>query len=61
MAHAWASSTLQGTARQLGGLSNFGQKYGINLLPAAPITQLPLMSFICASVINHDITKVMGH
>jgi hypothetical protein len=20
-----------------------------------------LMSFICASVINHDITKVMGH
>jgi hypothetical protein len=26
-----------------------------------PGTPLPLMSFICASVINHDITKVMGH
>jgi hypothetical protein len=24
-------------------------------------TALALMSFICASVINHDITKVMGH
>jgi hypothetical protein len=25
------------------------------------IAQGELMSFICASVINHDITKVMGH
>jgi hypothetical protein len=40
----------------------------INLLqknPTCTISQSPyqhhLMSFICASVINHDITKVMGH
>jgi hypothetical protein len=25
------------------------------------LDQVVLMSFICASVINHDITKVMGH
>jgi hypothetical protein len=33
------------------------------LLPQAVITlnMLRIMSFICASVINHDITKVMGH
>jgi hypothetical protein len=35
MAHAWASSKLQGTARYLGWLSNFGQKYGIELFPMA--------------------------
>jgi hypothetical protein len=39
MAHAWASSTLQGTARYLGQLSNFGQKYGIDLFLKAPINQ----------------------
>jgi hypothetical protein len=39
MAHAWASSTLQGTAMYLGRLSIFGQKYGIELFPKAPITQ----------------------
>jgi hypothetical protein len=41
MAHAWDSSTLQGTASYLSGLSNFGQKYGIELFPKAPITQPP--------------------
>jgi hypothetical protein len=41
MAHAWESSTLQETARHLGRLSNFGQKYSIDLFPAAPITQPP--------------------
>jgi hypothetical protein len=41
MAHAWASSTLQGTARYLDQLSNFRQKYVIDLFPKAPITQLP--------------------
>jgi hypothetical protein len=28
---------------------------------AKEIADMKLMSFICASVINHDITKVMGH
>jgi hypothetical protein len=46
MAHAWASSTLQGTARYLGRLSNFGQKYGIDLFPKAPITQPPRSAVI---------------
>jgi hypothetical protein len=46
MAHAWASSTLQGTARYLGRLSNFGQKYGIDLFPKAPTTQPPRSAFI---------------
>jgi hypothetical protein len=39
MAHNWAYSTLQGTERYLGRLSNFGQKYGIKLFPKASITQ----------------------
>jgi hypothetical protein len=46
MAHAWASSTLQGTARYLGRLSNFGQKYGINLFSKAPINQPPRSAVI---------------
>jgi hypothetical protein len=46
MAHTWASSTLQGTARYLGRLSNFGQKYGIDLFPKAPITQPPRSAVI---------------
>jgi hypothetical protein len=46
MTHAWASSTLQGTARHLGWLSNFGPKYGIDLFPAAPITQPPRSAVI---------------
>jgi hypothetical protein len=46
MAHAWDSSTLQGTARYLGQLSNFGQKYGINLFPKALITQPPQSAVI---------------
>jgi hypothetical protein len=41
MAHAWALSTLQGTTRYLGRLSNFGQRYGIELFPKSPITQPP--------------------
>jgi hypothetical protein len=41
MAHAWASSTFQGTARYVGRLSNFGHKYGIDLFPKARITQPP--------------------
>jgi hypothetical protein len=41
MAHAWASSTLQGTARYLDRLKKFGQKYGIELFPKAPLTQPP--------------------
>jgi hypothetical protein len=41
VAHAWVSSTLQGVARHLGWLRHFGHKYGINLFPAAPITQPP--------------------
>jgi hypothetical protein len=32
----------------------------IKLIPHEIIDQYNLMSFICASVINHDITKVMG-
>jgi hypothetical protein len=46
MAHTWASSTLQGTARYLGRLSNLGQKYGIELSPKAPITQPPRSAVI---------------
>jgi hypothetical protein len=46
MAHAWASSTLQGTARHLGRLSNFGQKYGVDLSPKPPITQPPRSAVI---------------
>jgi hypothetical protein len=45
MAHAWAS-TLQGTARYLGLLSNFGQKYCIEIFPKAPITQPPRSAVI---------------
>jgi hypothetical protein len=41
MAHPWASPTLQGTERHLRRLSNFGQKYGIDLFLAALITQPP--------------------
>jgi hypothetical protein len=47
MAHAWASSsTLQGTSRYLGRLSNFGQRYGIDLFPKAPITHPPWLVVI---------------
>jgi hypothetical protein len=46
MAHAWASSTLQGTARCLDWLSNFRQKYGVNFFPKAPITQPPRSAVI---------------
>jgi hypothetical protein len=46
MAHAWDSSTLQGTARYLVRLSNFGQKYGIELFTKAPITQPPRSAVI---------------
>jgi hypothetical protein len=46
MAHAWASSNLQGTARYLGRLINFGHKYGIKLPPKAPITQPPRSAVI---------------
>jgi hypothetical protein len=46
MAHAWASSTLQGT--DLGRLSNFGQKYGIEIFRKAPITQPPRSAIIPA-------------
>jgi hypothetical protein len=46
MAHAWASSTFQGTARYLGRLSNFEEKYGIDLFPKAPITQPPRLAVI---------------
>jgi hypothetical protein len=46
MAHAWDSLKLQGTARYLGRLSNFGQKYGIELSPKAPITQHPRSAII---------------
>jgi hypothetical protein len=46
MTHAWALSNLQGTARYLGRLSNFGQKYGIELFPKAPITQSPRLAVI---------------
>jgi hypothetical protein len=30
-------------------------------LPSIYVLRRKVMSFICASVINHDITKVMGH
>jgi hypothetical protein len=46
MAHAWASSTLQGTARHLGRLGNFGHKYCIELFFKAPITQPPRSAVI---------------
>jgi hypothetical protein len=46
MAHAWDSSTLQGTSRYLGRLSNFGQKYGIKIFLKAPITQPPRSAVI---------------
>jgi hypothetical protein len=46
MAHAWASSMLQGMARYLGRLSNFGQKYDIDLLPKSPITHPPRSAVI---------------
>jgi hypothetical protein len=46
MAHAWDSSTLQGTSRYLGRISNFGQKYGIELYPKALITQPPRSAVI---------------
>jgi hypothetical protein len=46
MAYAWASSTLQGTSRYLGPLSNFGHKYGIDIFPKAPITQPPRSAVI---------------
>jgi hypothetical protein len=46
MANAWASLTLQGTARYLGRLRNFGQKYGIKLFPKAPIAQPPRSAII---------------
>jgi hypothetical protein len=48
IAHAWASSTLHGTARHLGRISNFRQKYGIDLFPSDQITQPPRSaSFLC--------------
>jgi hypothetical protein len=46
MAHAWASSTLQGTARYLGRISNFGQKCSIKIFPKASITQPPRSAVI---------------
>jgi hypothetical protein len=46
IAHAWASSTLQGAARYLGRLSNCWQKYGIELFPKSPITQHPRSAVI---------------
>jgi hypothetical protein len=46
MAHTWASSTLQGTARYLDRLSNFGQKFGIELFAKAPITQPPRLAVV---------------
>jgi hypothetical protein len=46
MAHAWASYTLQGIARYLCRLSNFVQKYGIELFPKALITQPPRSAII---------------
>jgi hypothetical protein len=46
MAQSWASSTFQGTAIYLGRLSNFGQKYGIDFFPKAPITQPPWSAVI---------------
>jgi hypothetical protein len=46
MAHAWDFSTLQGTARCLSRLRNLGQRYGIDIFPAAPITQPPWLAVI---------------
>jgi hypothetical protein len=46
MAHAWGLSNLQGTARYLGRLRNFGQKYGIELFPKVQITQPPRSAVI---------------
>jgi hypothetical protein len=46
MAHRWVSSMLQGTAGCLERLSNVGRKYGIDLFPAAPITQPPRLAAI---------------
>jgi hypothetical protein len=46
MAHTWDLSTLQGTARYLSRLSNFGQKYGVDLFPKAPLTQPPWSAII---------------
>jgi hypothetical protein len=46
MAHARDSSTLQGTTRYRGRLSNFRQKYDIDLFPVAPITQPPRSAVI---------------
>jgi hypothetical protein len=46
MVQTWDSSTLQWTARHLGRLRNVGQKYGINLFPAVPITQPPRSAVI---------------
>jgi hypothetical protein len=46
MAHAWASSTSQVTARYLGRLGNFGQKYSIELFLKAPITHPPRSAVI---------------
>jgi hypothetical protein len=46
MADAWALSMLQGTARYLGRIINFRQKYDIDLLPAVPITQPLHLAFI---------------
>jgi hypothetical protein len=64
MAHAWASSTLKGMARHFGRLSNFGQKYGIELFPAAPITHPPgRQSFLCCGGIrvhSPDVSKDGG-
>jgi hypothetical protein len=45
-AHAWASLMLQGAARCLSRISNFRQKYGIDLFPKAPITQPPRSAVI---------------
>jgi hypothetical protein len=46
MSHAWASSTLQVKSKYLGQLSNFGQTYGIEIFPKAPITQHPRSAVI---------------
>jgi hypothetical protein len=47
MEHAWASSVFQGTARYLGRISNFGQKYGMELFQKArsPIPPVGRHSF----------------
>jgi hypothetical protein len=46
MAHTRDSSTLQGAERYLGHLSNFGQKYSIELFLKAPIAQPPRSAII---------------